>query len=203
MVISNKSRTFALAFQMRAQMVPVVQLVRASDCGSECRGFESHLPPIRSSSLELLFCFPQSAKHAAKHIPRTAKSIPFTAKPLPFTTKPLIRPTAIVPTRRGSPPPRLEYIPAKLESTLAKLEGALAKLEGTLAKLEDTLAKLEGISTQLLTTSGDACRTIRASVSDETRIRTVRYVHPRRPIRASNDGHGVAEPAHNQCLADR
>ncbi len=25
--------------------VAVVQLVRASDCGSECRGFESHLPP--------------------------------------------------------------------------------------------------------------------------------------------------------------
>ena len=28
-----------------ANMVDVVQLVRASDCGSECRGFESHLPP--------------------------------------------------------------------------------------------------------------------------------------------------------------
>ena len=28
-------------------MVAVVQLVRASDCGSECRGFESHLPPAR------------------------------------------------------------------------------------------------------------------------------------------------------------
>ena len=39
-------------------MVAVVQLVRASDCGSECRGFESHLPPIRSSSSELLFLFP-------------------------------------------------------------------------------------------------------------------------------------------------
>ena len=26
-------------------MVDVVQLVRASDCGSECRGFESHPPP--------------------------------------------------------------------------------------------------------------------------------------------------------------
>ena len=25
--------------------VPVVQLVRASDCGSECRGFESHQAP--------------------------------------------------------------------------------------------------------------------------------------------------------------
>ena len=26
-------------------MVPIVQLVRASDCGSECRGFESHRAP--------------------------------------------------------------------------------------------------------------------------------------------------------------
>ena len=26
-------------------MVTVVQLVRASDCGSECRGFESHQSP--------------------------------------------------------------------------------------------------------------------------------------------------------------
>ena len=69
--------------------------------------------------------------------------------------------------------------------------------------LEGTSAMLEGTSTQLLTTSGDAHRTIRAFVSSETRIRTVRYVHPRRPIRASNDGHHAAEPAHNQCLADR
>ena len=30
-------------------MVPVVQLVRASDCGSECRGFESHRAPLRSA----------------------------------------------------------------------------------------------------------------------------------------------------------
>ena len=26
-------------------MVPLVQLVRASDCGSECHGFESHRAP--------------------------------------------------------------------------------------------------------------------------------------------------------------
>ena len=29
-------------------MVPIVQLVRASDCGSECRGFESHWAPFKS-----------------------------------------------------------------------------------------------------------------------------------------------------------
>ena len=33
-------RTFA--FERKANMVTIVQLVRASDCGSECRGFESH-----------------------------------------------------------------------------------------------------------------------------------------------------------------
>ncbi len=31
-------------------MVDVVQLVRASDCGSECRGFESHLPPHKKQA---------------------------------------------------------------------------------------------------------------------------------------------------------
>ncbi len=31
-------------------MVDVVQLVRASDCGSECRGFESHHPPFKNKA---------------------------------------------------------------------------------------------------------------------------------------------------------
>ena len=31
----------------KTNMVPVVQLVRASDCGSECRGFESHRAPSK------------------------------------------------------------------------------------------------------------------------------------------------------------
>ena len=34
-------------------MVDVVQLVRASDCGSECRGFEPH-PPPQKKVLEFL-----------------------------------------------------------------------------------------------------------------------------------------------------
>ena len=36
-------------------MVPVVQLVRASDCGSECRGFESHRAPWKSKTQVLEF----------------------------------------------------------------------------------------------------------------------------------------------------
>ncbi len=40
----KKNRYLCIAFERDANMVAVVQLVRASDCGSECRGFESHLP---------------------------------------------------------------------------------------------------------------------------------------------------------------
>ena len=36
---------FAPANQVLAYMVGIVQLVRATDCGSVCRGFESHYPP--------------------------------------------------------------------------------------------------------------------------------------------------------------
>ena len=39
-------------------MVPVVQLVRASDCGSECRGFESHRAPKEEDLMVFLFLYP-------------------------------------------------------------------------------------------------------------------------------------------------
>ena len=46
------------AFKKCNNMVTVVQLVRASDCGSECRGFESLQSPqkIRGNS-EMIFLF--------------------------------------------------------------------------------------------------------------------------------------------------
>ena len=44
----KKNYYLCIAFERDANMVAVVQLVRASDCGSECRGFESHLPPQRN-----------------------------------------------------------------------------------------------------------------------------------------------------------
>jgi hypothetical protein len=43
--------TFAPRLEKQTNMVAVVQLVRASDCGSECRGFESHPPPVNKKSL--------------------------------------------------------------------------------------------------------------------------------------------------------
>ena len=57
-------------------MVAVVQLVRASDCGSECRGFESHLPPIRSSSSELLFLFPPISQARSRAHPARSRAHP-------------------------------------------------------------------------------------------------------------------------------
>ena len=42
-MLQNKNICVSLHSQLN--MVPIVQLVRASDCGSECRGFESHWAP--------------------------------------------------------------------------------------------------------------------------------------------------------------
>ena len=53
---------FCTAFRKNGtNTVDIVQLVRASDCGSECRGFESHYPPsftpfIFSVSFSRLCC---------------------------------------------------------------------------------------------------------------------------------------------------
>ena len=43
--VSKIISIFAPRLRNDANMVTVVQLVRASDCGSECRGFESHQSP--------------------------------------------------------------------------------------------------------------------------------------------------------------
>ena len=40
-------------------MVDIVQLVRASDCGSECHGFESHYPPSTSRNGVDFICLPR------------------------------------------------------------------------------------------------------------------------------------------------
>ena len=53
----KKNRYLCIAFERDANMVAVVQLVRASDCGSECRGFESHLPPAKKRKFERIFLF--------------------------------------------------------------------------------------------------------------------------------------------------
>ena len=60
MAVSEKSPIFAADFRETEQMVGVAQLVRVPDCGSEGRGFESHLPPqakeVHWASFLLDFC---------------------------------------------------------------------------------------------------------------------------------------------------
>ena len=53
--------TFALLSKIESYMVAVVQLVRASDCGSECRRFESDQPP-QSLAIARLFLFLQKRR---------------------------------------------------------------------------------------------------------------------------------------------
>ena len=58
-------------------MVDVAQLVRASDCGSEGRGFEPHLPPKREVS-RLSGCFATAyffcwLVHLCKHVANLQK----------------------------------------------------------------------------------------------------------------------------------
>ena len=53
-------------------MVPLVQLVRASDCGSECHGFESHRAPQSPRNIVAgIFCYipirPKNTRKRKKH----------------------------------------------------------------------------------------------------------------------------------------
>ena len=48
--MSKKSTTFAPAFE-KEQHGGLSSVGRASDCGSECRGFEPHIPPIICNTL--------------------------------------------------------------------------------------------------------------------------------------------------------
>ena len=43
--MSQQQETEAFIYLCRPKMVVIAQLVRASDCGSEGRGFEPHWPP--------------------------------------------------------------------------------------------------------------------------------------------------------------
>ena len=50
-VLFGQSKKNSYLCTRKTNMVPVVQLVRASDCGSECRGFESHRAPQQDETL--------------------------------------------------------------------------------------------------------------------------------------------------------
>ena len=152
-------------------MVAVVQLVRASDCGSECRGFESHLPPIRSSSSELLFLFPpisqaRSQAHPAhcrahlkhyQHHPTHSRAHPvYIQAPTPPHRH---RPRK---TRKHPTPPGAH--PSEAGGYLGEAGGRPGKTGGYLHATADHLGR---------------------RVSDDTSFRIVRNSHPYRPIRTS------------------
>ena len=57
---TKKRITFALRYETCIDMVDVAQLVRASDCGSEGRGFEPLLPPQKGFFFKKPFFVPYS-----------------------------------------------------------------------------------------------------------------------------------------------
>ncbi len=184
-------------------MVAVVQLVRASDCGSECRGFESHLPPIRSSSSELLFLFPPISQARSQAHPAYCRAHPahcrahlthYQHHPTHCRAHPVYI-QAPTPSHRHRPHKTRKH-PTPSGAHPGEAGGYLGEAGGYLGKAGGRLGKTGGY----LHAAADH---LGRRASSDTSIRTVRYVHPRHPIRASNDGHHTAERTHNQCLADR
>ena len=152
-------------------MVAVVQLVRASDCGSECRGFESHLPPIRSSSSELLFLFTpisqaRSQAHPThyQHHPTYCRAHPAHSRAHPVYIQ------APTPSHRHRPrktrkhPTPSGTHPGKVGGRPGKAGGRPGKAGGYLHAAADHLGR---------------------RASDDTSFRIVRNLHPYRPIRTS------------------
>ena len=77
---SAKPSIFATDLRDQVDMVDVAQSVRVTDCGSEGRGFESHLPPQKQTQGENLafFCCvcsltASSLKHSQQN-PRLQRS---------------------------------------------------------------------------------------------------------------------------------
>ena len=159
-------------------MVAVVQLVRASDCGSECRGFESHLPPIRSSSSELLFLFPpisqvRSQAHPThsrallkhyQHHPTHCRAHPAhsRAHPVYIQAHPVYI-QAPTPSHRHRPRKTRKH-PTPPGAHPSEAGGYLGETGGYLHAAADHLGR---------------------RASDDTSFRIVRNSHPYRPIRTS------------------
>ena len=70
-----------------------------------------------------------------------------------------------------------------------------AILQMTFVSLVTISAEFMTIPASAETTFGGSCRKARASAPSDTSIRSVRYEHPRRPIRARQRGDGVGSHA--------
>ena len=138
-------------------MVAVVQLVRASDCGSECRGFESHLPPIRSSSSELLFLFPPISQARSQAHPAHSRAHPVYIQAHPVYIQ------APTPSHRHRPRKTRKH-PTPPGAHPSEAGGYLGETGGYLHAAADHLGR---------------------RASDDTSFCIVRNSHPYRPIRTS------------------
>ena len=152
-------------------MVAVVQLVRASDCGSECRGFESHLPPIRSSSSELLFLFPPISQARSRAHPARSRAHPTHSQAHPAHYQHHPTHCRAHPVYIQAPTPSHRHRPRKTRkhptppgAHPGEAGGYLGEAGGYLHAAADHLGR---------------------RASDDTSFRIVRNSHPYRPIRTS------------------
>ncbi len=166
-------------------MVAVVQLVRASDCGSECRGFESHLPPIRSSSSELLFLFPPISQARSRAHPTHSRAHPahYQHHPAHSRTHPAHSRTHPVYTQAPTPshrqrPRKTRKHPTPPGAHPGEAGGYLGEAGGYLGKAGGRPGKTGGYLHA-------AAYHLGRRASDDTSFRIVRNSHPYRPIRTS------------------
>ena len=173
-------------------MVAVVQLVRASDCGSECRGFESHLPPIRSSSSELLFLFPPISQARSQAHPAHCRALlkhyqhhPTHCQAHPVYIQAPTPPHRYRPrkTRKHPTPPGAH--PSEAGGYLGEAGGYLGKTGGYLGKTGGYLGKTGGRPGKTGGYLHAAADHFGRRASDDTSFRIVRNSHPYRPIRTS------------------
>ena len=152
-------------------MVAVVQLVRASDCGSECRGFESHLPPIRSSSSELLFLFPPISQAHSRAHPAHSRAHPAHCQHHPTHSQ-------AHPVYIQAPTPPHRHRPRKTRKHPTPPGAHPGEAGGYLGEAGGRPDK----AGEYLHTTADH---LGRRVSDDTSIRIGRNAHPFRPIRTS------------------
>lgn len=152
-------------------MVAVVQLVRASDCGSECRGFESHLPPIRSSSSELLFLFPPISQARSQAHPTRSRAHPTHSRAHPTHSRTHPAHSRAHPVYTQAPTPSHRHRPRKTRKH-PTLPGAHPGEAGG----------RPGKTGEYLHAAADH---LGRRVSDDTSFRIGRNSHPYRPIRTS------------------
>ena len=159
-------------------MVAVVQLVRASDCGSECRGFESHLPPIRSSSSELLFLFPPISQARSQAHPARSRTHPARSRAHPAHSRAHPAHSRTHPVYIQSPTQGHRHRPRKTRKHPTPSGAHPGEAGGYLGKAGGRPGKTGGY----LHAAADH---LERRVSDDTSFRIVRNSHPYRPIRTS------------------